>query len=80
MSEKERRKELADFLRTRRARLSPQQVGLPPGSRRRVAGLQREEVALTGRHQRDVVHMARTSTPSKCVAASVGADCSSTPT
>jgi transcriptional regulator with XRE-family HTH domain len=36
---------LAEFLRTRRARISPQSVGLPGGSRRRVAGLRREELA-----------------------------------
>ncbi len=40
-----RRRELADFLRTRRARLSPEDVGLPPGRRRRTLGLRREEVA-----------------------------------
>lgn len=45
MNEKEQRKELANFLCTRRAKLSPAQVGLPPGSRRRVLGLRREEVA-----------------------------------
>lgn len=40
-----RHKELADFLKTRRARISPQQVGLPDGTRRRTPGLRREEVA-----------------------------------
>src|SRR5690242_3132122 len=40
-----RRAELAEFLRARRARLSPSDVGLPPGVRRRTAGLRREEVA-----------------------------------
>jgi transcriptional regulator with XRE-family HTH domain len=40
-----RRGELADFLRTRRASLKPQDVGLPDGGRRRTAGLRREEVA-----------------------------------
>ncbi|MBK8445585.1 MAG: helix-turn-helix domain-containing protein [Micropruina sp.] len=41
------RSEAADFLRTRRARLTPEQVGLPAWSeRRRVTGLRREEVAL----------------------------------
>ncbi|GIH17036.1 helix-turn-helix transcriptional regulator [Rugosimonospora africana] len=40
-----RRSELTDFLRARRARLSPQDVGLAPGLRRRTAGLRREEVA-----------------------------------
>jgi hypothetical protein len=42
----ERREELTDFLRTRRARLSPEDVGLISGSRRRTPGLRREEVAL----------------------------------
>jgi len=40
------RSEVADFLRTRRDRLTPQRAGLLPGPRRRVAGLRREEVAL----------------------------------
>ena len=39
------RAELADFLRRRRARLEPADVGLAPGSRRRTPGLRREEVA-----------------------------------
>ena len=43
--ERERRRELAAFLRTRRERLSPEDVGLPPGYRRRTPGLRREEVA-----------------------------------
>ena len=41
-----RRSELADFLRTRRERLTPDDVGLPSGARRRTPGLRREEVAL----------------------------------
>ena len=41
-----RRDELADFLRSRRARLTPHEVGLVPGARRRVPGLRREETAL----------------------------------
>lgn len=40
-----RRRELADFLRSRRERITPEQVGLPPASRRRTPGLRREEVA-----------------------------------
>jgi transcriptional regulator with XRE-family HTH domain len=40
-----RRQELAGFLRSRRERISPDQVGLPPGGRRRTPGLRREEVA-----------------------------------
>ncbi|MDR3612814.1 MAG: helix-turn-helix transcriptional regulator [Candidatus Obscuribacterales bacterium] len=41
----ERTEELANFLRTRRERVTPAQVGLPSGRRRRTAGLRREEVA-----------------------------------
>jgi transcriptional regulator with XRE-family HTH domain len=40
-----RRTELAAFLRARRERISPEDVGLPPGPRRRTAGLRREELA-----------------------------------
>ena len=41
----DRRSEIAAFLRARRARLAPEQVGLPRGARRRTPGLLREEVA-----------------------------------
>ncbi|SOD86670.1 helix-turn-helix transcriptional regulator [Streptomyces sp. Ag109_G2-15] len=40
-----RRPELAAFLRSRRARVTPADVGMPPGLRRRTLGLRREEVA-----------------------------------
>lgn len=40
-----RRGELAAFLRSRRERITPEQVGLPRGRRRRTPGLRREEVA-----------------------------------
>ncbi|MBA8952717.1 transcriptional regulator with XRE-family HTH domain [Actinomadura namibiensis] len=40
-----RRTELAAFLRSRRARITPEDVGMPPGPRRRTPGLRREEVA-----------------------------------
>jgi len=40
-----RRAELAAFLRSRRDRLAPEAVGLPPAPRRRTPGLRREEVA-----------------------------------
>jgi transcriptional regulator with XRE-family HTH domain len=36
---------LASFIRTRRERISPEQVGLPVGQRRRAKGLRREELA-----------------------------------
>ncbi len=41
-----RRNELARFLRTRRERLSPAEVGLPVAGRRRTPGLRREELAF----------------------------------
>ncbi|MFD9431644.1 helix-turn-helix domain-containing protein [Streptomyces sp. NPDC060002] len=42
----DRRAELSEFLRTRRARLKPEDVGLPDfGRHRRVPGLRREELA-----------------------------------
>ncbi|GEA87384.1 helix-turn-helix transcriptional regulator [Cellulomonas cellasea] len=39
-------RELGDFLRARRGRLQPRDVGLEPGGRRKVTGLRREELAL----------------------------------
>jgi transcriptional regulator with XRE-family HTH domain len=42
----ERVNALGDYLRARRERLRPEDVGLVAGSRRRVAGLRREELAL----------------------------------
>ena len=44
--ELERHHEIAEFLKSRRARLSPEQVGLPRGTRRRTPGLRRGEVAM----------------------------------
>jgi transcriptional regulator with XRE-family HTH domain len=40
------REQLRDFLRSRRARLTPADVGIPSAGRRRTPGLRREEVAL----------------------------------
>jgi transcriptional regulator with XRE-family HTH domain len=40
-----RRRELSDFLRNRRGRIAPADVGLPETNRRRTPGLRREEVA-----------------------------------
>src|SRR6266498_2671856 len=43
----DRRAEIKEFLSSRRARLAPEQAGLPVyGGNRRVKGLRREEVAL----------------------------------
>lgn len=39
------RADVREFLTSRRARLTPEQVGLPAGTHRRVAGLRRSEVA-----------------------------------
>src|SRR6516164_11789261 len=41
-----RRRQAGEFLRSRRERLMPSDVGLPDGFRRRTPGLRREEVAL----------------------------------
>src|SRR3954466_4437294 len=38
--------EVRDFLTTRRAKVRPEQVGLPAGGNRRVPGLRRTEVAM----------------------------------
>jgi hypothetical protein len=45
-ADRSRRAELGGFLKARRAGLRPEDVGLPPGPRRRTPGLRREEVAL----------------------------------
>ncbi|MEO1006557.1 MAG: helix-turn-helix transcriptional regulator [Cyanobacteria bacterium J06638_38] len=45
MDKKERLEELSSFLKNRRSRISPEEVGLPKGTRRRTPGLRREEVA-----------------------------------
>jgi transcriptional regulator with XRE-family HTH domain len=37
---------LGDYLRARRQQVRPEDVGLAPGARRRVAGLRREELAM----------------------------------
>ncbi|WP_406355016.1 helix-turn-helix transcriptional regulator [Streptomyces sp. NBC_00658] len=42
----DRRQELAAFLRSRRERVTPDEVGLPGTGRRRTPGLRREELAL----------------------------------
>lgn len=44
-SKPDRQAELREFLRSRRARLKPEDVGLPSSGRRRVPGLRREELA-----------------------------------
>jgi transcriptional regulator with XRE-family HTH domain len=41
----EQQRELADFVRAQRERLTPAAAGIPPGGRRRTPGLRREEVA-----------------------------------
>ena len=40
------RRELAEFLRSRRRQVDPRAAGLPAGGPRRTPGLRREEVAL----------------------------------
>ncbi|RUT41977.1 XRE family transcriptional regulator [Paenibacillus anaericanus] len=45
MNSQLRLQELSQFLKTQRAKLTPESVGLPEGGRRRTPGLRREEVA-----------------------------------
>ncbi|MCP2167845.1 helix-turn-helix transcriptional regulator [Goodfellowiella coeruleoviolacea] len=61
---------LADFLRRRREKLSPSEVGLPETSRRRTPGLRREEVAVLAGISSDFyarLEQARGSDPSESV-------------
>src|SRR6202042_1420506 len=46
MSDDDRANPLGSYLRARRALVTAEQAGLPPGANRRVPGLRREEVAL----------------------------------
>jgi transcriptional regulator with XRE-family HTH domain len=60
---------LADFLRQRRERLTPADVGLPPGRRRRTPGLRRDEVAsLAGMSTDYYARMEQTRGPHPSVA------------
>jgi transcriptional regulator with XRE-family HTH domain len=45
-SDEIRKRQLGAFLRSRRERLAPADVGLPTGARRRTPGLRREEIAM----------------------------------
>ncbi|MFE6691433.1 helix-turn-helix transcriptional regulator [Streptomyces sp. NPDC057743] len=45
MSDQDRRRALAEFLRARRERITPREAGILAGPRRRTPGLRREEVA-----------------------------------
>jgi transcriptional regulator with XRE-family HTH domain len=45
MNDKTRREALSTFLKTKRAQIKPESIGLPAGTRRRTPGLRREEVA-----------------------------------
>ncbi|MGW5262197.1 helix-turn-helix transcriptional regulator [Microbispora sp. NPDC004025] len=68
------RTELADFLRRRRARLTPADVGLSQGARRRTPGLRREEVAQLAGMSTDHytrLEQARGSRPSRQMLAAV---------
>jgi transcriptional regulator with XRE-family HTH domain len=72
------RAELAAFLRTRRARLGPGDVGLPTAARRRTPGLRREEVALLAGVSVDYytrLEQARGPHPSRQVLAALARGC-----
>lgn len=64
------RQQLGDFLRSRRERLRPADVGLPAGQRRRTPGLRREEVAQLAAMSTDYytrLEQARGPQPSRAV-------------
>ncbi|MFG3704618.1 helix-turn-helix transcriptional regulator [Micromonospora sp. NPDC047670] len=66
---------LADFLRSRRARVRPEEVSLPSGTRRRTPGLRREEVARLAAISVDYynrLEQARAPRPSRQVLAALG--------
>ncbi|MEU6850321.1 helix-turn-helix transcriptional regulator [Actinacidiphila alni] len=68
------RAQLADFLRTRREALQPEDVGLPRGPRRRTQGLRREEVAVLSGMSTDYysrIEQARGPQPSEPMLASI---------
>ena len=46
MSDDGRANQLGDYLRARRALVTPEQAGIPAGANRRVSGLRREELAM----------------------------------
>ncbi|WP_331461327.1 helix-turn-helix transcriptional regulator [Micromonospora tarapacensis] len=63
---------LADFIRRRREQLRPSDVGLPEGTRRRAAGLRREELAMLAGISSDYyarLEQARGANPSEPVVA-----------
>jgi len=65
---------LAGFLRARREALSPEDVGMPRGPRRRTAGLRREEVAVLAQMSTDYysrLEQARGPQPSLSMLASI---------
>jgi transcriptional regulator with XRE-family HTH domain len=68
------RAQLADFLRTRREALQPEDVGLPRGPRRRTGGLRREEVAALSGMSADYygrIEQQRGPTPSEQMLAAI---------
>ena len=68
------REDLADFLRRRRESLTPDDVGLPAGRRRRTAGLRREEVAQLANMSTDFyarIEQRRGSRPSEATVAAL---------
>ncbi|MBD8607213.1 helix-turn-helix domain-containing protein [Aeromicrobium sp. CFBP 8757] len=68
--------ELAAFLRSRRERLRPEDVGMPSGPRRRTPGLRREEVAVLAHISTEYyvrLEQARAPRPSGEVLASIAA-------
>lgn len=74
MPEQRRRQELAAFLKSWRAQIPPEEVGLPPRPRRRTPGLRREDVAARASVSTDwytSLEQARPVRPSRAVIAAL---------
>ena len=67
-----RRHELSDFLRTRRARISPAGVGFPACESAANSWFAARGSSTVGRDERDLVHVARTETSDQRVSRNVG--------
>ena len=61
MNSQVRLQALSAFLKGQRAKISPESIGLPPGSRRRTPGLRRRG-GPAGGCQHHLVHLARAGT------------------
>jgi len=62
-----RRQELSNFLRTRRARIFPADIGLPAVPTAADSRFAARRSSTVGRCERDLVHLARAETSDQCI-------------